>query len=431
VAIKEIKELKEVKGVKDPPSNDEQEIVNKEWDAEAKALDEISGLDHTNIIKRIAAIKRGKKRYFMFQWADGGSLRDFWEDLPRPSLDAKFIKEIVQQLRGLADALHELHNYKGSYRHGDLKPENILRFRDSTRVGILKIADMGLAKHHVVATYLRQATSTRYGTVRYEPPEVQTHKLSEEGRSRLYDIWSMGCITLELIVWLLYGNDELLKFNDGLKELLEESSPYFEIDKANPRLAKVHRSVRVCMDHISKDPECTGSTALRDLLEIVRTKLLVVHLPQHRPSIINALDESSGSVAVTDADTLGISSRPSGPPRASAELFRNSLDDIIGKGEANERYWFTGTKRDGLRGPPIIPPIITQELLSPNSALRPNPMNLQSSPLADRRRDTPPAGRSMQLAPSQKQNVSTPRCLMFQIVRSILRSGLHNVSGFP
>jgi serine/threonine protein kinase len=80
-----------------------------------------------------------------------------------------------------------------------MKPENILRFRDRTRVGILKIADMGLAKHHAVATYLRPRTSTRYGTVRYEPPEVMTHKLAEEGRSRLYDIWSMGCITLELI----------------------------------------------------------------------------------------------------------------------------------------------------------------------------------------------------------------------------------------
>jgi serine/threonine protein kinase len=410
VAIKEIKELREVKGVIEPPSTDEQEEVNKEWEAEAKALDEISGLNHTNIIQRIAAIKRGKKRYFMFQWADGGSLGDFWRDTPHPSLDPGLIKEIVLQLRGLADALDELHNFEeGSYRHGDLKPENILIFKDSTRVGILKIADMGLAKHHTALTYMRPPTSTRYGTVRYEPPEVVTHKLSDEGRSRLYDIWSMGCITLEFIVWLLYGYHELMKFNDGIKGTMEESSPYFKV--GNDNVAQVHPNVRACMDHISKDPECTGSTALRDLLEIVRTKLLVVPLPQHRPSI--GLDERSGSVAVTDADarlspTYTPTYRPPGPSRATAKHFCGELDKIIGKGRENERYWFTGTARDGLKGPPtrMIPSITTQEFLSPDSAIRPNPLPDRTG----RRKDgASPTGLSAQLAPTPRQNVSNSR----------------------
>ena len=411
-----------IKEIKDRRSSDEQEIVNKEWEAEAKALDEISGLNHTNIIQRIAAITRGNKRYFMFQWADGGSLGDFWKGLPRPTLDPQFIKQIMQQLRGLADALNELHNYEGSYRHGDLKPENILRFRDSTRVGILKIADMGLAKHHAVATYLRPATSTRYGTVRYEPPEVVTHKLSEEGRSRLYDIWSMGCITLELIMWLLYGYDELMKFNDSIKGSLEESSPYFIVDKDDSKVARVHPSVRACMEHISKDPECTGSTAISDLVEIVRTKLLVVALPQHRPSTLN-LNEGSGNVAITDADAPKTLYPPPGPSRATAKNFRNLLDGIIGKGETNERYWFTGTPRDGLRGPRLVPSIVTQDLLSPDAALRPNS-------LVDRRRDTPPSGLSAQLAPSQRQNVSKLRwSILPKPAGDIFRSDLCTISG--
>jgi len=138
VAIEEIKELKEVKGGMDPPSTDEEEVFNEEWEAEARALDDINGLNHRNIIQCIAAIKKGKKRYFMFQWADGGSLGDFWKDNPRPNIEPGFIKEIVMQLRELADALHELHN-QGSYCHGDLKPENILRFKDATRVGVLRL----------------------------------------------------------------------------------------------------------------------------------------------------------------------------------------------------------------------------------------------------------------------------------------------------
>jgi serine/threonine protein kinase len=189
VAIKEIKELEEVKGRMVPPSTDEEEVFDEEWKAEARALDDISSLNHRNIVQCIAAINRGKERYFMFQWADGGSRGDFWKDNPRPNLDAGFIKEIVMQLRELADALHWLHNYEGSYRVGDLKPESILRFKDATCVGVLKFAGMGLARHDTNLTYMWPQMSTRFGTVRYQPPEVVTHKASAKSRSRLYDIW--------------------------------------------------------------------------------------------------------------------------------------------------------------------------------------------------------------------------------------------------
>jgi serine/threonine protein kinase len=369
VAIKEIKELKEVKGGMDPPSTDEEE-VNKEWEAEARFLDEISGLNHQNIIQRLAAIKRGKKRYFMFQWADGGSLGDFWKDNPRPNLDPGLIKEIVMQLRGLADALYALHTYKGSYRHGDLKPENILRFKDATYVGVLKIAGMGRAGHHTALTYMRPQTITRYQPVRYEPPEVVTH--SEESRSRLYDIWSMGCITLEFLVWLLYGYNDLMKFNDSIKSSVEESSPYFKV--GNDNVAHVHPVVRACMEHIFKDPECTGNggnTAIRDLLDIVKTNLLVVHLPQRASNLASI----AGNVTVTDTGSrLSPTDLPIGPTRATALYFRKLLDEIIGKGKEDQSYWFTGISRENLKGPPsrIIPSIVTNDFLSPESANRPN-----------------------------------------------------------
>lgn len=183
----------------------------------------------------------------MFPWADGDSLRDFWNTTPRPVTNAGTIMQAIDQLRGLADALATLHNFRGtqsadtdvhrdipviiqpagdaedeednmdeymsteSIRHGDLKPENILRFIDSSSgLGMFKIGDMGLAKRHVAATVERRGTSMRYGTRRYEPPETGS---TLEGRSRLYDLWSMGCITFEFMVWVLYGNDALVKFS--------------------------------------------------------------------------------------------------------------------------------------------------------------------------------------------------------------------------
>ncbi|KAJ3962809.1 hypothetical protein N0V92_000497 [Colletotrichum tropicale] len=142
-----------------------QQEVEQNFKVEADALSDIASLKHKHIIERIAAITRGENRYFMFQWADGGNLRDFWKSHPSPEFNANLVRESVTQLRGLADALAVLHNYKGegNYRHGDLKPENILRFKDKSFVGTLKIADMGLAKRHTEATDARLGpTNTKY-----------------------------------------------------------------------------------------------------------------------------------------------------------------------------------------------------------------------------------------------------------------------------
>ena len=233
----------------------------------------------------------------MFPWADGDSLRDVWEGVPKQSPNKGIIKQAVIQLRGLADALDRLHHFDGrnpeyhlaqsaaelqvptvpaiaqddkdeyedlsrkeSIRHGDLKPENILNFLNSgekTGLGMLKIADMGLAKRHVVATQDRShLTSTRYGTIRYEAPETVT---AIHARSRLYDIWSMGCITLEFIIWILYGNDELNNFYNQVKGDAQHVCQYFEIpENIIPKRPQLHAVVRQWIDHIQNmDPECS------------------------------------------------------------------------------------------------------------------------------------------------------------------------------
>ncbi|KAK7709694.1 hypothetical protein SLS57_008599 [Botryosphaeria dothidea] len=121
----------------------------------------------------------------------------------------------------------------GNWRHGDLKPDNILRFVDSTTaersLGTLKIADLGLAKLHDVDTNLRaEPTSQRCGTLKYEPPEALYPHRSP--RSRRYDIWSMGCIILESIIWLLYGYDGLEVFNGEMIDDPNRETIFYRVD---------------------------------------------------------------------------------------------------------------------------------------------------------------------------------------------------------
>ncbi|KAK3335918.1 hypothetical protein B0T19DRAFT_395724 [Cercophora scortea] len=111
--------------------------------------------------------EESKLRALEDEWkreADEANLRSFWQRHLRPQMTAGLVRDVIKQLLGLANALNELHNYNGdageSYRHGDLKPENILIVRTRSKesenpdldIGMLKIADMGLAKHHTVAT---------------------------------------------------------------------------------------------------------------------------------------------------------------------------------------------------------------------------------------------------------------------------------------
>lgn len=356
-AIKELKAWAASGNLSDGKGKAQQ--VFKEWQAEAKALEDTSRLKHEHIVTVKSIFTKGSRHYFMFQWADGGSLRDLYRKDLRPYLTAELVEEMVQQLLGLSDALSALHNYRKvespdqpgqtsllevprpaqndeSYRHGDLKPENILRFEDNTKVGVWKIADMGLARHHLAATDLRGPTDTLNATPSYEPPEVYT--MPDQGRSRQYDVWSMGCIILELLVWMLYGPDAMIKFIKSMNGDTGQRFPYWEfVPGTKNKEARLREVVLKCMAHIRNDPECQRSTATRDLLKIVQEKLLVVNLPVNRPS---------GFGSAVSASAL-----MSGPKRAKAETFRGALDAICDEGKKRKAYWFTGTERTKVAGP--------------------------------------------------------------------------------
>jgi serine/threonine protein kinase len=257
-------------------------------------------LRQDHIIRFIAAFRRGRiearEHYIIFEWADGGNLHELWQSDPSQPVTGTLVREAITQLHGLATALSAAHYLASdrahgrSYRHGDLKPANILRFDSGTVIGTLKIGDWGEAKSHQTVTAMRNMdTTARYGTRRYEPPECEIGigptdlNQRAKGRSRLYDIWSMGCITLEFIIWLLYGATGLREFNDSVTTGSGDQSPFYEVNEAcGVRSARVHSVVASWMQHMSKDPACrAGETALGDLLELVERGLLAVNLPSH------------------------------------------------------------------------------------------------------------------------------------------------------
>jgi len=244
------------------------------YDQEADILDDFRKHPHPHLVKSIAFIVRGDKKFFIFPWAGEGNLREYWKKTNPGAPDAINITWVINQLCGLADAIHELHGW--NCRHTDLKPENLLIIPEPGRPDTVVIADVGLASVHSLATPSRFSKSSNMsGTQRYEPPEV----LDEGPRSRAYDLWSMGCICLEFVIWLLWTNGGLKTFND---HHMASGDKFWDADRGvtsskDARIRKeVHDTIKWMQE---KDPRCKKEeTAFGDILSLVQNRLLFIEV---------------------------------------------------------------------------------------------------------------------------------------------------------
>lgn len=160
-------------------------------------------LDHPNIIKCLNLIYgQGRKNHLIFEYAAGGSLREFIE--AQAPVSAGMAREILRQItHGLA------HAHRHNILHRDLKPENIL-LTESAGGTVYKIADLGIA-HHLANTSEPQRAN---GSPAYMAPEQFYDAVTVAA-----DFYSLGVIFYELLTGNrpFEGSPELL-FAQHLKE---------------------------------------------------------------------------------------------------------------------------------------------------------------------------------------------------------------------
>lgn len=268
--------------------------------AEYQTLDILRCCKSRHLIKAIAFYKQkpgeGQQEedlYFVFPWAEHGNLRQFWKQKTPSIDDNNYMKWIFDQLRGLAYAISTLHNDNDNdktCRHGDLKPENVLCFNTSSSTVekdqtscIFVISDVGLSRIHDKSTEFRSRSKIAAGeTVAYAAPE--TALFPERPTSRRYDIWSLGCLYLEFVIWLLYGIEGLNRFSRDISKTAERSF-YITISPATlnvigGKTPQINPVVRSWIECIKQNPRCVGAdlyeTAISRLVALVEKRLLVV-----------------------------------------------------------------------------------------------------------------------------------------------------------
>ncbi|KAL1970712.1 hypothetical protein VTN77DRAFT_4356 [Rasamsonia byssochlamydoides] len=272
----------------------------KQFNQEASILRNVGRKEDLHLIKLLTTFRQGEHYHLVFPFADS-NLRAYWDDRKLPAFDRETVLWSFRQIAGIASGLSRIHNFQVTIplsvsgkvrvqqdaklqvqekeelygRHGDIKPENILWFRQMTGVddanGILQIADFGLGRFH--------GRDSRSGidpkgiagwSPTYEPPECKINRPV----SRAYDIWSLGCLYLEFVTWLLKGSQAIYQFSaarakDNPTGFNDDN--FFEILGSD---AKVGEGVVTWVNELHCHPRC--SQVIHDSLDLIMEHMIVI-----------------------------------------------------------------------------------------------------------------------------------------------------------
>jgi mitogen-activated protein kinase kinase kinase len=147
-------------------------------------IDTMQHLEHPNIVQYLGC-ERGELSISIYlEYISGGSVGSCLRK------HGKFEESVVRSLtRQTLDGLAYLHDM--GILHRDLKADNILLDLDGT----CKISDFGISKK-TDDIYGNDSTNSMQGSVFWMAPEVIQSQ--GQGYSAKVDIWSLGCVVLEM-----------------------------------------------------------------------------------------------------------------------------------------------------------------------------------------------------------------------------------------
>lgn len=225
--------------------------------------------------------------YFLFDWAEG-DLNNFWMNNLHLVRDHNYLPWMARQFHGLTKGLRCVHNERTETIksfdiqnransntlygcHGDINIGNILWFPSEPLPGILSLSDFGLGRLH------RSIQDSR-PCKRLETYRAPESGLEENSISRISDIFSLGCVFLEFVVWFFRGIDGLEKSSQDRLELDIHNftaDTFFTFNRetvASGRKFFIKQSVRDLIEELQTDPDCT--TYLWQLLDIIVNEML-------------------------------------------------------------------------------------------------------------------------------------------------------------
>ncbi|KAJ4267187.1 hypothetical protein NW762_003288 [Fusarium torreyae] len=210
-----------------------------DFSREVSNLQRFTRKPHPHIVPLLGSYRMGGKYHLVFPWADC-DLAMYWRLNPEPNNDKSMLEWVVIQMMGLADALSVIHGYHSDKEeprwhgvHGDIKPANILCFSDNMSRPRLTLADFGSSHIHPLGKAQAPKIDNVKRTPVYRAPEVD---IAPKGVTSACDIWSLGCVISETLVWMIKGNTGIQELSSARFDQAQNSpnrDAFFQL-KGNP-----------------------------------------------------------------------------------------------------------------------------------------------------------------------------------------------------
>ncbi|KAH7378713.1 kinase-like domain-containing protein [Pyrenochaeta sp. MPI-SDFR-AT-0127] len=211
--------------------------TRQHFDAEVNTLAAMSRMRSQHIVQCFGSYIQGNNYNLILEYANRGSLEAYLHS-SGPPCSALDLQRFWANAMSLLQGLRQIHNtvlFETKTDsivgiHMDLKPQNILVFGNSEQSSYdltFKITNFGTSSMNSWAS--DGHTSSVVRTNAYAAPEYSSAPIDKD-EGRLYDIWSLGCVYLEMIVWVVAGSDGLKDFRDrraGELALRDEWEPAF------------------------------------------------------------------------------------------------------------------------------------------------------------------------------------------------------------
>ncbi|POS77582.1 protein kinase [Diaporthe helianthi] len=268
---------------------------------EVEILKKFSVKKHDHLINLLATYEKMGRFFLVFNWAEA-DLQEYWKSVnPVPQFDLSTVHWMAMQCKGIAHGIIKIHEHKSMYakqggngtgnknvvfgHHGDIKPENVLWFADSSQSdkakgGTLKLSDFGLAEFSIHQTTSMPPKKNLGVSLAYRAPEADLQQGKAMGRS--YDIWTLGCLYLEFITWMLGGSKLLNEFLEARKnhdvmwhEIETHTFFKLEIDAETRKpTAVIKPAVKKFIRRLHSHQNC--SQVIHDFLDMIEKNILVV-----------------------------------------------------------------------------------------------------------------------------------------------------------
>jgi ankyrin repeat protein len=180
-----------------------------------REVDTLRRRQHNNIVSLLASFtinafgSEERSLRILFPWADMNMVQ--WLNLDSTPLEGMPRRNdqrnwLYHEIYALVSAISYLHrDIDGTMTsHHDLKPENILWLE-----GSLKICDLGRSHLFTLTEGSETEGRSGLGTFTYQPPEYYNEDGSRSSRKhgRAFDVWSFGCIIVEMAILIVHGWD--------------------------------------------------------------------------------------------------------------------------------------------------------------------------------------------------------------------------------